>query len=61
MLRLIHIVRQLFVDEDGPTSIEYGVMAALIAAAVIFGATTMGNETKDILEDLAAIILTLAP
>ena len=34
-------------DEDGVTSVEYAVMAALIALVVIAGATYLGNQTND--------------
>jgi pilus assembly protein Flp/PilA len=33
-------------DEDGVTSVEYAVMAALVALVVIAGATLMGNNTN---------------
>ncbi|OLP45463.1 Flp family type IVb pilin [Rhizobium oryziradicis] len=31
-------------DESGATAIEYGLIAALIAVAIIAGATTLGNS-----------------
>jgi pilus assembly protein Flp/PilA len=31
-------------DESGATAIEYGLIAALIAVAIITGATALGNE-----------------
>jgi len=34
-------------DESGATAIEYGLIAALIALAIITGASTIGNELKD--------------
>jgi pilus assembly protein Flp/PilA len=33
-------------DEDGVTSVEYAIMAALIALVVIAGATVLGNNTN---------------
>lgn len=33
-------------DESGATAIEYGLIAALIALAVIGGATTIGSQLK---------------
>ncbi|MEM8541578.1 MAG: Flp family type IVb pilin, partial [Pseudomonadota bacterium] len=30
-------------DESGATAIEYGLIAALIAVAIITGATTLGS------------------
>ncbi len=31
-------------DESGATAIEYGLIAALIAVAIITGATTLGSN-----------------
>jgi pilus assembly protein Flp/PilA len=31
-------------DESGATAIEYGLIAALIALAIIFGARQLGNS-----------------
>ncbi len=33
-------------DEDGVTSVEYAIMAALIALVVVAGATLLGNSTN---------------
>jgi pilus assembly protein Flp/PilA len=35
---------QLLRDEAGATAIEYGLIAALIAVAIIAGATTVGGN-----------------
>jgi pilus assembly protein Flp/PilA len=32
-------------DESGATAIEYGLIAALIAVAIIGGVSTLGNNT----------------
>jgi pilus assembly protein Flp/PilA len=32
-------------DESGATAIEYGLIAALIAVAIIVAVSTVGNET----------------
>jgi pilus assembly protein Flp/PilA len=34
-------------DESGATAIEYGLIAALIAVAIIAGATTLGTALND--------------
>lgn len=34
-------------DESGATAIEYGLIAALIAVAIITGATFVGEELND--------------
>lgn len=37
------LIRQLFRDQSGPTAIEYGLIAALIAVVTIAGLTTLGT------------------
>ena len=34
-------------NESGATAIEYGLIAALIAVAIIGGATTLGTKLSD--------------
>tara|TARA_B100001540_G_C15323291_1_gene424652 strand:- start:386 stop:553 length:168 start_codon:yes stop_codon:yes gene_type:complete len=34
-------------DESGATAIEYGLIAALIAVAIIGGVTALGNSTSE--------------
>lgn len=34
-------------DESGATAIEYGLIASLIAIAIIAGASTLGNTLSD--------------
>ncbi len=38
------MIRKLFRDESGATAIEYGLIAALIAVAIIGAATTVGTN-----------------
>ena len=40
-------------DEDGATAIEYGLIAALIAVALIGGATQLGKSLDDKFGDVA--------
>jgi len=35
-------------DESGATAIEYGLIAALIAVAIITAATTLGNNLSSL-------------
>ena len=37
------MISRLLKDESGATAIEYGLIAALIAVALITGASTLGN------------------
>lgn len=45
--------KQFRANEDGTTAIEYGLIASLISIAVFTGASLMGDETGDSLDDLA--------
>ena len=38
------LVAKLAKDESGATAIEYGLIAALIAVAIITGATAVGTQ-----------------
>lgn len=47
---------QFLKDEDGVTSVEYAVMAALIALVVIVGAKVLGENTNATFNDVAEVI-----
>ena len=34
-------------DEDGATALEYGLLAALIAAVIVGAVTLLGNKVRD--------------
>ena len=38
-------IARFFKDESGATAIEYGLIAALIAVAIIGAVTTLGTKT----------------
>lgn len=40
-------------DESGATAIEYGLIAALIAVAIIVGATQLGNALNATFSEIA--------
>ncbi len=40
---MLKFIRELLRDEAGPTAIEYGLIAALIAVVTIAGLTTLGT------------------
>ncbi len=40
-------MRNFFKNESGATAIEYGLIAALIAVAIIGAVTTLGGSTSD--------------
>jgi len=39
-----NLMNRFIKDESGATAIEYGLIAALIAVALIVGATAVGNS-----------------
>ena len=41
------IVSRFVKDESGATAIEYGLIAALIAVAIIGGATAIGDNLRE--------------
>lgn len=41
---MMNILRNLRKDEEGATAIEYGLIAALIAVAIISAVSTVGTE-----------------
>ncbi len=43
-------------DESGATAIEYGLIAALIAVAIITGATTLGSTLNAKFDSIATTV-----
>ncbi|MBO6553550.1 MAG: Flp family type IVb pilin [Roseitalea sp.] len=41
-------------DESGATAIEYGLIAALIAVAIITGATALGTELNAKFDEISS-------
>ena len=41
---MLAFIRKLFKKEEGATAIEYGLIAALIAVAIIAGADSIGTS-----------------
>ena len=41
------LIREFLSDEGGATAIEYGLLAAILSLAMVFGATLTGDETRD--------------
>lgn len=51
-----NLMTRFIKDESGATAIEYGLIAALIAVAMIFGATAIGNGLNEKFSDVANTI-----
>jgi len=45
---------RLWKDEEAPTAVEYGVMAALIIVVVILAVTTLGTNVSGTFSKVAA-------
>ena len=43
-MKLVQFARSFVRDEDGAAAIEYGLLAALIAIAIIVGAAALGTS-----------------
>lgn len=47
------LCKKFFRDESGATAIEYGLIAALIALAIVVGAGALGNDLNQKFEDIS--------
>ena len=47
-------VMQFVQDEEGATALEYGLLAALIAAVIVAAVQTMGNVVKNTFENISS-------
>jgi pilus assembly protein Flp/PilA len=52
------IVKQFAASESGATSIEYALIAVLIAVAIIVPATAVGASLQSIFSDVASEVTT---
>jgi pilus assembly protein Flp/PilA len=48
-------------DESGATAIEYGLIAALIALAIVVGASALGNALNGQFNNIATALNKAAP
>ena len=53
-MQIIKSIEQFARDEDGVTAIEYGLLAALIAVAIIVGAGLVGTNLNSLFTKIAA-------
>ena len=51
-----HFLLSLGRDEKGVTAVEYGLIAALIAAVIITAVSTLGTSIKDVFNMVATTI-----
>ena len=50
---MMRMVRRFLSDEAGATAIEYGLIASLVAVAIITGAGALGNNLNNTFNNLA--------
>jgi pilus assembly protein Flp/PilA len=50
------IIARFAKDESGATAIEYGLIAALIALAIIVGAGALGNALNKKFEHITSVL-----
>ena len=53
-------IREFLADERGATAIEYGLLAALIAVAIIGTFTVLGNNLTELFDNGASTTLDAA-
>lgn len=56
MKNLMSTMKSFIYNEEGVTAIEYGLIAALIAVAIIVGATAVGVNLNLLFSRVAAIL-----
>jgi pilus assembly protein Flp/PilA len=54
-------ISKFFGDRCGATAIEYGLIAALIAVAIVGGLTTVGTSLSGAFSSVATTVKTAAP
>ena len=58
MDKFLNATRRFLRDEEGVTAIEYGLIAALIAVAIVVGANALGLALNGIFTRLGACMAT---
>ena len=56
MTKIAAIAQQFVRDEEGATAVEYALMVALIAVAIIAAVVALGNKLITVFGDIAAAI-----
>jgi len=54
-------IKSFWSDESGATAIEYGLIAALIALAIVVGAGSLGNALNAQFKNVAVALNKAAP
>ena len=59
MNKLVMSARNFLREEDGVTAIEYGLLASLIAVAIIVGANLLGQNLNTLFTNIANCLTNL--
>jgi pilus assembly protein Flp/PilA len=59
-MSLIQKARQFLADERGSNAIEYGLIASLIAVAIIVAATAVGDDLSGVFEFVSTKLVAAA-
>jgi pilus assembly protein Flp/PilA len=61
MEKFMQGVNRFIRNEEGVTAIEYGLLAALIAVAIIVGAGLVGTQLNTLFTEIATVLGFVAP
>lgn len=53
---IMNFIKNFIAEEDGVTAIEYGLIAALIAAVIVVSVTSIGTNIASVFTKIAAKI-----
>ena len=57
-MQIVHSIQQFVRDEEGVTAIEYGLIAALIAVAIVATVTAVGTSLQGIFTYISGKLVT---
>lgn len=61
MTNMLNFAKRLWSDDEGATAIEYGLLAALIAVAIIGAVTALGDGLIATFGEVSAELATTTP
>lgn len=53
---MTNMIKNFWKDEEGATAIEYGLIAGLIAVAIIAAVTAVGGGLKELFTQIATVL-----
>ena len=58
---MTNLIQRFWNDEEGATAIEYGLIAGLIAVALIAAVTALGTDLTKIFTDISTVLKKATP